>query len=176
MSDRQQDRAESSALIVPLAPGHEQAWQALYRAYGVFYRAPIADDALAATWRWLLDPRHPLEGLVAVDERGLAVGLAHFRASPEPMLGCDAGVLDDLYVDPAVRRRGVGRRLIVAVADIGRARGWPLVRWITAPGNAVARSVYDLLAAPTDWLTYEVRLQRAASPNDPPEPRVGWER
>lgn len=144
--------------IVPISEAHHQDWQALYRLYGEFYQSPITNKALAATWAWLLDPLHPQEGLVAIADGGVAVGLAHFRAFPKPMLGCDAGFLDDLFVDPGRRGLGVGRALIAAIADLGRARGWPLVRWITASDNATARGLYDGVAKATPWVTYEVKL------------------
>lgn len=144
--------------IVPDSEVHHSDWQALYRHYGEFYQSPITNEALAATWAWLLDPHHPQEGLIAIADSGAAVGLAHFRAFPKPMLGRDAGFLDDLFVDPGRRGLGVGRALIAAIADLGRARGWPLVRWITASDNATARRLYDGVAKGTSWVTYDLKL------------------
>lgn len=84
------------------------------------------------------------------------MGLAHYRAFPEPLLGKELGFLDDLFVPPAHRGQGVGRQLIEAVAAIARQRGWPVLRWITAQDNAAARSLYDQLAQTTAWVTYDL--------------------
>ena len=46
--------------VVGVSAAHHGRWQELYRAYGEFYQAPITPEALRETWRWLLDPAHPL--------------------------------------------------------------------------------------------------------------------
>ena len=68
------------------------------------------------------------------------------------------GFLDDLFVDPEARGSGAAAALIRAVADEGRARGWTVIRWITAEDNYRARGLYDRLAEKTRWATYDLRL------------------
>jgi GNAT superfamily N-acetyltransferase len=143
--------------IIGVRSEHRPAWETLYRAYAAFYRVPMTEAILDRLWSWLLDPAHPEEGLVAIDHAGTLVGLAHYRAYAAPLEGCEAGFLDDLYVNPAARGQGVGRRLIEAVGEIARARGWPHLSWMTAADNAQARRVYDGIATATRWVTYEYR-------------------
>lgn len=134
------------------------SWRRLYRGYAAFYRAPMTGAILDRTWGWLRDTAHPLEGLVAAIDGELA-GFAHFRAYPKPLLGKDAGFLDDLFVDPSRRGLGIGRHLIARVAEAARERGWPSVRWITAADNETARRLYDDVAIATHWVTYELTPQ-----------------
>ncbi|WP_323009783.1 GNAT family N-acetyltransferase [Paracoccus sp. (in: a-proteobacteria)] len=134
-----------------------EAWRKLYSGYANFYSTPMADDILDRTWAWLLDPAHPLEGLIALTDGGQLVGLVHYRPFPKPLFGQDAGFLDDLFVDPGRRGSGVGRALINAVATAARERGWPLVRWITAADNGPARRLYDDVAKATPWVTYDLK-------------------
>ena len=148
---------EAAITIRAITPTDWPQWAELYRAYAAFYDAPMSDEILARTWSWLLADEHPQEALVAQLANGSLVGLAHFRPFPKPMLGQDAGFLDDLFVAPALRGQGIGRGLIAAVASVAQARGWPLVRWITAPDNAQARQLYDGLAQATSWLTYDLK-------------------
>jgi len=89
------------------------------------------------------------------------VGLAHFRAFLRPLAAETGGYLDDLFVAPEARGQGVAGALIAAVAAEGRARGWGILRWITARDNATARALYDRVGAATDWVTYDIRLQPA---------------
>lgn len=140
-----------------VSPEDAAAWRPLYRGYATFYKREITDATLDQTWAWLHDPAHPLEGLVAADSDGGLLGLAHYRPQPKPLQGNDAGFLDDLFVDPEQRGRGVGRRLIEQVAMIARERGWSSVRWITATDNATARRLYDDVAVATHWVTYELK-------------------
>lgn len=149
---------DTSAISVRAVAANDAVeWCRLYRAYADFYNVPMTDDILDRTWGWLLDHDHPLEGMVAVADDGEIVGLVHYRPFPKPLLGQDAGFLDDLFVDPGRRGSGVGRALIDAVAADARKRGWPLVRWITASDNMAARRLYDDVAAATPWVTYDLQ-------------------
>lgn len=131
-------------------------WRRLFEGYATFYKMPMTDQIAGTVWRWLLDPAHTLEALLAREGDGRVLGLAHFRAMPRPLTGSTAGFLDDLFVDPAWRGRRVADRLIAAVAALGRERGWTLIRWITADDNYRARGVYDRLAKRTLWITYQL--------------------
>ena len=99
-----------------------------------------------------------MEGLAAEAPDGRAVGLAHFRAFARPSRAATGGFLDDLFVDPAFRGGRVADALIEHLSEIGRERGWSVVRWITADDNYRARGVYDRLAQRTMWVTYDLKL------------------
>lgn len=146
----------SGTLVRPVRQEDAADWRNLYRGYAAFYKLPMTDAILDETWSWLLDASHPLDALVAVSD-GKVVGLAHIRPQPKPLLGKNAGFLDDLFVDPALRGQGVGRLLIEGIAAVARERNWVSVRWITAPDNATARKLYDDVAVATAWVTYELK-------------------
>lgn len=132
------------------------AWRRLYRGYADFYRVPMTDEHLGLVWDWIHDAMHEVDALVARDESGAIVGLAHFRPFARPLAGATGLFLDDLFVDPAARGQAVGALLIEAVADEARRRGCTLVRWITADDNHRARTLYDRLATRTMWVTYDL--------------------
>jgi len=134
------------------------AWERLYAGYAEFYRVTQTPDMRARVWGWIHDPAHPVEAFVATDNSGALVGLAHFRAFARPLAAATGGYLDDLFVTPAARGSGTARALIGAVAQEGRARGWSVIRWITARDNAPARALYDKLATATPWKTYDLTL------------------
>ena len=58
----------------------------------------LSDDVAEPVWYWLRGPDHVLEGLLAPDASGEAVGLAHVRAWPHPLKGRTMGLLDDLLM------------------------------------------------------------------------------
>jgi len=82
----------------------------------------------------------------------------HCREMPSPLRGARVGFLDDLFVAPDARGQGVVEALYDALRELGRAQGWPFIRWITAEDNARARAVYDKLSAKTHWVTYQMPL------------------
>jgi GNAT superfamily N-acetyltransferase len=139
-------------------------WRRLYEGYATFYKMPMNDGIAGTVWGWLLDPAHPLEALLARTSAGRVVGLAHFRPMPRPLTGSTAGFLDDLFVDPALRGSGLADRLLEAMGEAGRKRGWSLIRWLTADNNFRARGVYDRHAQRTMWITYQMDLGAAPSP------------
>lgn len=143
--------------IEPPQERDEPAWRRLYDGYAAFYNMPMTDEVAATVWRWIQDPAHELEGVVARQDHGQIVGLAHFRRMPSPLRGADLGFLDDLFVAPEARGGRVGEALIHHVRDIARARGWASLRWITDDGNYRARTLYDRLAVRTPWITYEAK-------------------
>jgi GNAT superfamily N-acetyltransferase len=131
-------------------------WRRLFEGYATFYKRPMNDEIASTVWRWLNDPAHVLEALLARTSDGRVVGLAHFRATPRPSTGSIGGFLDDLFVDPVLRGQRVADRLLEALAAVGHKRGWTLIRWRTADDNYRARSVYDRHARRSMWITYEM--------------------
>jgi GNAT superfamily N-acetyltransferase len=144
--------------ILPVEPRHRADWERLYAGYAAFYKVAQTPEMRERVWGWIHDPAHEVEGLVAETAEGRAVGLAHFRPFARPLSATTGGFLDDLFVDPAMRGRRVADALIEAVAERGRARGWSVVRWITADDNYRGRGVYDRLAKRTMWITYDLAL------------------
>jgi GNAT superfamily N-acetyltransferase len=145
--------------IVPLAERHRTDWERLFAGYAAFYKRAQTPEMRARVWDWIHDPAHESEALVAEAlEDGRAVGLAHFRAFARPSSASTGGFLDDLFVDPACRGGRVADALIDRLAEIGRERGWTVLRWITADDNYRARAVYDRLAQRTMWITYDAAL------------------
>ncbi len=133
-------------------------WERLYTGYAEFYKVTQTADMRARVWSWIHDHRHEVEAFVAEDDTGRLVGLTHFRPFARPLSATTGGFLDDLFVDPAARGSGAARALIEAVSEEGRARGWSVIRWITAEDNARARALYDKLASATHWKTYDIKL------------------
>jgi ribosomal protein S18 acetylase RimI-like enzyme len=144
--------------VVPIRPEHRSDWERLYAGYAAFYKVAQTPEMREVVWQWIFDPGNELEALVAVDATGRAVGLAHYRAMLRPLRAVVAGFLDDLFVEPELRGSGVVQSLMGALAEVGRAKGWATVRWLTAEDNYRARSFYDRIAGRTAFLTYEMKL------------------
>jgi GNAT superfamily N-acetyltransferase len=143
--------------VAPPTPADRAAWDPLYAGYCAFYKVDHSAAKADVVWSWLMDPDHPVKGFLARDDSGAVVGMTHYRGFSRPIAGGEGCFLDDLFVVPEARGRGVAERLIAAVVEEARCRGWPVVRWITADDNATARALYDRVATKTHWVTYEIR-------------------
>lgn len=140
--------------VRPTDPADEARWRELFRAYREFYKLPASEEVVSRVWNWIQDPHSECWGLVAELE-GQVVGIAEHRKFIRPSTGSVGIWLDDLFTDPAVRGKGVGRALIERLQEMAAAEGCSVVRWITADDNHQAQALYDTLAKRTNWVTYD---------------------
>jgi GNAT superfamily N-acetyltransferase len=144
--------------VRPVKPSDRAAWDVLYQGYASFYKTDQTPAMRDTTWAWLMDADPQVHGLVAENEDGGLLGLAHFRPFARPLSASTGGFLDDLFVAPTARGQNVSDALINAIGDHGTQQGWTVIRWITAENNYRARAVYDRLAEKTKWATYDIKL------------------
>jgi GNAT superfamily N-acetyltransferase len=133
-------------------------WLPLWDAYNAYY-GRTGDTALPAeitrtTWARFLAPDEPVHALVYDD--GELLGLAHYLFHRTTTAIANTCYLQDLYVDPAARNRGIATALIQAVAE--RARGAKRLYWQTLESNTAARRVYDRLAERSGFIVYRMAL------------------
>lgn len=146
------DRYQTSFII----DEDKEAWRPLFDGYADFYDTPMSDAVADRVWGWLLDPNHVLVGLLVKDMDGTAVGLAHVRACPRTLAGCEVGFLDDMFVSPEARGSGAADALFEALRSLAAERGWPAVRWITQHFNERGRAFYDRYTnGPSDFIMYQ---------------------
>lgn len=132
---------------------------------GPFDAAVIRRDAFGA------DPRFAV--VIAETEAGL-VGYALCCDAYETGNAAAGYYLCDLFVEPAVRRQGIGRRLIAAVARLARESGRSFVWWAAREAERDAEAFYDTLGTVAEpvvahALVLDVfeALAREAQPLDP---------
>ena len=141
-----------------IAEGDLPVWRELFRAYGVFYETVFDDAQLDCVGALLLAPDSGEDAFVAEDDDGHVIGFAHYRSHPDTFSAGHDWYLDDLFVDPDARGRGVASALIEHLHEHAeRVAPGGTVRWITAADNARAQRVYDRVATRTTWVTYELR-------------------
>jgi GNAT superfamily N-acetyltransferase len=86
------------------------------------------------------------EVLLAIDGRR-PVGFALFFHNYSTFLAQRGVYLEDLYVEPAARGRGVGRLLLGAVAQVAVERGCGRLEWAVLDWNAPAIGFYRRMGA-----------------------------
>jgi len=126
---------------------------AFIRALAEYEREPGAVEVDEATLAaQLREPSPPFECLLA-ELDGRAVGFALFFPTYSTWRGRRGIWLEDLFVLPEARRRGVGRALLGRVAAIARGRGCARLEWSVLDWNQLAIDFYLGLGAAlmTDW-------------------------
>jgi GNAT superfamily N-acetyltransferase len=152
-----------------MAPGVEisavreeefEALLPLISAYQRFYEVDDVDpDRNRSFFRRFLAPSEVGLLLAARDEAGTILGYACLYWHFSSLQALETVLMNDLFVAPEARGRGVGRALIEATAEVARERGAAWVEWSTAPDNHTAQRLYDSLTEEkSTWLSYELEV------------------
>ena len=144
--------------IAPVTAAEYEELLPLIADYQRFYRAEPDSDRNRDFFRRFLAPSE--DGLLLGARGGDGfLGYAclywHFSSTKAR----EVVLMNDLFVVPAARGKGVGRALIEASAAVGRERGAAALDWSTAPDNATAQRLYDATGAErSEWVSYEIEL------------------
>ena len=128
-------------------------WHKLFLAYIDFYGDSVPTDIIALTFDRLVAGRD-LVGLVAVDVQDSPIGLANLVFHPATWSATCHCYLEDLYVEPALQRLGVGRRLIEASYAEADLRNADRTYWFTRGDNEQARRLYERVAKLSPYVQY----------------------
>lgn len=114
----------------------------------------VATEALLCEW---LFEKHSAEVIIA-EEDGEPAGFALFFANFSTFLGRAGLYLEDLFVRPAYRGKGIGKALLRHLAQIALSRGYGRMEWWCLDWNKPSIDFYLSLGAEpmTDWTTYRL--------------------
>lgn len=132
-------------------------WMELFRGYIVFYEADIPAEQYELTWNRLMDPNYECHGFVA-ELDGKVVGLTHYSFQTSTWAPVNYCYLEDLFTDPEVRGKGVGRALIDEVKAVAEAAGSSRLYWNTDATNETARKLYDSYVSVSGKVQYRIKL------------------
>lgn len=138
----------------------EGEWRRLWSGYLAFYKADVASDVTANTWRRILDPSSPVAMRVAEDH-GKLLGFAIHLSHPSSWVMNEDCYLEDLYVDEKTRGAGVGRALLDDLIALAERKGWARIYWHTNEDNDRARRLYDSYVKTDGHVRYRMKLPRS---------------
>jgi GNAT superfamily N-acetyltransferase len=140
-----------------LAEADEAAWRRYWADYLTFYEATVAESVTAATWAKLVGDAPEFLGTVA-EVDGRVVGIANSILHPTTWTEKKFCYLNDLFVDPEVRGKGIGKALIDDLIERARANGWARLYWSTRENNSVARRLYDQYGDTDGFVRYAIKF------------------
>ncbi|HKQ50249.1 MAG TPA: GNAT family N-acetyltransferase [Phycisphaerae bacterium] len=105
----------------------------------------------------LFGPKPAAEALIATVDQQPA-GFAVYFQNYSTFAGRPGIYLEDLFVRPALRGKGIGRRLLARLATIARDRGCARLEWVVLDWNEPAIRFYETLGAkPLDgWRVFSL--------------------
>lgn len=101
---------------------------------------------------------HPKAEVVIAEWDGVAAGFALFFHTFSTFLGQPGIYLEDLYVRPELRGKGIGKTLLLHLARLAQLRGCGRVEWSVLNWNTPSIGFYESLGAKplADWSVFRL--------------------
>ena len=144
--------------IRPARPDDVGAILRLIRALAEYEKLAHEVVATEDALRQSLFGARPAAEVLLAEEGGQAVGMALFFQNYSTFLAKPGIYLEDLFVEPAHRGRGIGKALLQAVARLAVQRGCGRFEWSVLDWNKPAIEFYEALGARamSDWTIMRV--------------------
>ena len=138
-------------VIRPLKFDDFPKWLPLWDGNNLGHR----DEAVTAeTWSRICDPDNTqVNGLCAEMGDNIA-GILHYILHPTTGSIKPVCYMQDVYVDPDYRRKGIGKRLVHGLTEIGQKEKWTRMYWLTQFGNVEAKAMYENFGVKLDFTLY----------------------
>lgn len=132
-------------------------WLELWHGYQSFYKVEIKSSVSEVTFERLLNTDENMYCLVA-EENGLLIGMVHYIYHRSTWTEGNYCYLQDLYVTPSKRSKGLGRKLIECVYTEAEKNNISRVYWLTHETNYPGRSLYDDVADNAGFIQYRKNI------------------
>jgi GNAT superfamily N-acetyltransferase len=134
-------------------------WLKLWAGYLEFYKSSISPEQTELTWKRLVNNEQKMFGFVAESEEGV-IGFTHCLFRPSTWTETDYCYLEDLFVDPNIRGKGVGRALMEKVIELAKEKNSKRVYWTTQEFNKTARILYDSITPVSEFVQYRLPINQ----------------
>jgi len=147
-----------SISIRPAAPHDVPLVLEFIRELAIYERLEHEMQATTADLAAALFGAHPCAEVVFACLDGVPVGYALFFQTFSSFIGKPGIWLEDLFIRPQVRGRGIGRRLLAWLARTTLERGCARLDWAVLDWNAPSIAFYQGIGAVAqdDWITMRV--------------------
>ena len=133
-------------------------WLKLWAGYLEFYKSTISSEQTELTWKRLINNELKMFGFVAESEEGV-IGFTHCLFRPSTWTETDYCYLEDLFVDPNIRGKGIGRALMNKVVELAKEKNAKRVYWTTQEFNKTARVLYDAITPVSEFVQYRLKIE-----------------
>ena len=132
-------------------------WLKLWAGYLEFYKSTISSEQTELTWKRLINNELKMFGFVAESEEGV-IGFSNCLFRPSTWTETDYCYLEDLFVNPNIRGKGIGRALMNKVFELAKVKNSKRVYWTTQEFNKTARVLYDSITPVSEFVQYRLPL------------------
>ena len=150
------------ATIAPTTPDDVPVLLELIRELARFEKLEHEVEATVETLTASLFGPQPAAGALLARVDGQPVGYAIYFFTFSTFVGRAGIWLEDVYVRPEFRARGLGMRLIKEVARVGVERNCGRYEWVALDWNEKALEIYRKLGARTmdEWVMHRLNAEQ----------------
>jgi GNAT superfamily N-acetyltransferase len=120
----------------------EAAWRELWKGYCRFYEVALDQSVEDHTWSRIQDKHASVHAFVA-EEHGRVEGICNYILHENTWELTPVCYLEDLFVRPESRAKGLGQAMIDWLVVEMKRQGWSRIYWNTKENNYRARGLYD---------------------------------
>ncbi len=144
----------AGALSARLAAAADRAaFEELWAGWQAHMGGRVPPEVTARSWAKIVTPASGLQAMLAF-EGAEPMGFGVISRAPFAWTGDDIFYLQDLYVVPHGRGRGVGAALLTAIYAHGDAEGAPQVMWMVDEEDTELQGFYERHALRTPYRRY----------------------
>ena len=144
----------AGALTIRLAAeADRESWERLWRGWQQHMAGTVPDDITERCWQTMMLPDSGLWAVLAFAEHQ-PLGFANVSRTPFAWTAEPVVFLQDLYVDPQARGRGIGSALLQGVYAHADAIGAPQVFWMVDEDDPELQAFYQRHAIRTPYNRY----------------------
>lgn len=114
-------------------------------------------DVTTETWARLSDSEFPVHGLCAEID-GEMVGLIHYVLHYTTGSIAPICYMQDVYVDPKHRQKGIARAMVKALSKIAAQEKWGRMYWLAEAKNEAAQKLYRDIGVKLDFTLHVLPL------------------
>ena len=129
-------------------------WLALWNANNL---GQVNEPVTTQTWMRILDDASPVHALVAED-KGNLVGLVQYVVHPTTGSLSDVCYMQDVFVTPGHRKRGIARKMVQELERIGKRAKWARIYWLAESDNEAAQALYRDLGQKLDFTLHVLAM------------------
>jgi GNAT superfamily N-acetyltransferase len=151
-------RSSSEFTIRPAVEADSETIANLIRELAIYEKLDHVAKATAEDFRKYLFGPHPYAEVLIAEVNDEPVGLALFFTTFSTFRGQPGLYLEDLFVQPEHRNKGIGKALLQTLAQITRDRGFGRMEWAVLDWNEPAIGFYRSMGAGPleEWITFRI--------------------
>ncbi|MCB1782828.1 MAG: GNAT family N-acetyltransferase [Alphaproteobacteria bacterium] len=141
----------NKTIIRPLVYNDFPQWLPLWDGNNLGQRN---EAVTSQTWERLSDPENTQVNGLCIVRGDEMMGIVHYILHPTTGQINPVCYMQDVYIAPAHRRKGLAKKLVEDVVRIGEKEKWGRMYWLTPNDNIEARALYRSLGIKLDFSFY----------------------